>query len=46
MTEPVTTEKQALLQTVRACFDPMAASHLPEHALPASGSGFAGIIKT
>ena len=33
MVEPIMTEKQALIQSVRACFDPITASHLSEHAL-------------
>jgi hypothetical protein len=33
MIEPIMTEKQALIQSVGACFDPMAASRFPEHAL-------------
>ncbi len=33
MVEPILTEKQALNQNVRACFEPMAASRLSGHAL-------------
>lgn len=33
MIEPIMTKNQALIQKVRACFDPITASHLSEHAL-------------
>jgi hypothetical protein len=33
MIAPISTEKQALTQNVRACFDPIAALHLSEHSL-------------